>query len=81
MRASNRLVVAVTFDAQRGYVASGPGLESVAAVSLFSLRARIEAQLPPATAVKLDLDRAATRERDSRDSAASALAERKIGPA
>jgi hypothetical protein len=53
MRASNRLVVAVTFDAQRGYVASGPGLESVAALSLFSLRARIEAQLPPATAVTL----------------------------
>jgi hypothetical protein len=67
MRASVRLVVDVTFDERRGgYVATGPGLATVTALSLSSLRKRIEAQLPPTEAVKLELDRVARRERDRR---------------
>jgi hypothetical protein len=67
MRVSDRLVVGVTFDERRGgYVATGPGLATVTALSLSSLRKRIEAQLPPTEAVKLELDRVARRERDRR---------------
>jgi hypothetical protein len=77
-----RFVVAVTFDERRGgYIATAPGLETVSALSLLGLRARIEAQLPPSLAVKLELDRAATRESHSREIAASRLADRKIDPA
>jgi len=76
-----RFVVAVTFDERRGYIATAPGLETVSALSLLGLRARIEAQLPPSMAVKLELDRAATRESDSREIAASRLADRKTDPA
>jgi hypothetical protein len=43
-----------------------PGLATVTALSLSSLRKRIEAQLPPTEAVKLELDRVARRERDRR---------------
>jgi hypothetical protein len=67
MRVSDRQVVGVTFDERRGgYVATAPGLATVTALSLSSLRKRIEAQLPPTEAVKLELDRVARRERDRR---------------
>ena len=67
MRISERRVVAVTFDERRGgYIATAPGLVTVTALSLSSLRKRIEAQLPPTEAVKLELDRVARRERDRR---------------
>jgi hypothetical protein len=61
-----RLVVAVTFDERRGYVATGPAVATVTALSLSSLRKRIEAQLPPTEEIKLELDRVARRERDRR---------------
>jgi hypothetical protein len=62
-----RLVVGVTFDERRGgYVATGPGLATVTALSLSSLRKRIEAQLPPTKTIKLELDRVARLERDRR---------------
>jgi hypothetical protein len=43
-------------------------------LSLSSLRKRIEAQLPPTEAVKLELDRVARRERDRRRASPSRLA-------
>jgi hypothetical protein len=56
-----------TFDERRGgYIATTPGLVTATALSLRSLRKRIEAQLPPTEAVKLELDRIARRERDRR---------------
>jgi hypothetical protein len=62
-----RLVVGVTFDERRGgYIATGPGLATVTALSLSSLRKRIEAQLPPTETIKLELDRVARLERDRR---------------
>jgi hypothetical protein len=67
MRASDRLVVGVTFDERRGgYIASAPGLTTVTALSLSNLRKRIEAHVPPTETVKLELDRVARRERDRR---------------
>ena len=67
MRLSERLVVGVTFDERRGgYVATVPGLATVTALSLSSLRKRVEAQLPPTETIKLELDRVARRERDRR---------------
>jgi hypothetical protein len=75
MRVSERLIVGVTFDERRGgYVATGPGLATVTALSLSSLRKRIEAQLPPTEAVKLELDRVARRERDRRRASPPPLA-------
>jgi hypothetical protein len=75
MRVSERLVVGVTFDERRGgYVATGQGLATVTALSLSSLRKRIEAQLPPTEAVKLELDRVARRERDRRRASPPRLA-------
>jgi hypothetical protein len=59
MRVSDRL------ERLGGYVATGPGLATVTALSLSSLRKRIEAQLPPTEAIK-QLDRVARRERDRR---------------
>src|SRR5262249_9586275 len=44
MRVSDRLVVGVTFDERRGgYIATAAGLVTVTALSLSSLRKRIEA--------------------------------------
>ena len=64
---SDRVIVGVTFDERRGgYIATAPGLVTVTALSLGSLRKRIEAQLPPTEDVKLELDRVARRERDRR---------------
>jgi hypothetical protein len=65
---TRRLEVSVTFDERRGYVASAPGLRApVVALSLGSLRRRIEAALMPEDVdVKLVLDRPARQERDHR---------------
>jgi hypothetical protein len=63
-----RLVVAVTFDAERGYIATAPELRSpVVALSLGGIRRKIEiALLPDVVDVRLMLDRAARLERDRR---------------
>jgi hypothetical protein len=61
-----RLEVSVTFDAERGYVATAPELrQSVTALSLGGLRRRIEAQmLPDDVVITLSLDRVARRGAD-----------------
>jgi hypothetical protein len=68
--------VSVTFDERRGYVGTAPELRApVVALSLSSLRRRIEvALLPDAVIVHLRLDRAAARERDQRRSRAQQMA-------
>jgi hypothetical protein len=60
----DRLIVNVTFDEKRGYVATAPELRvAVVALSLGGLRRRIEALMVPDNVdVKLILDR--RRERD-----------------
>jgi hypothetical protein len=65
---SDRLEVSVTFDAERGYVATAPELrQPVTALSLGGLRRRLEAlMLPDDVIITLNLDRAARRERDRR---------------
>jgi hypothetical protein len=65
---ADRLEVSVTFDAERGYVATAPELRSpVTALSLGGLRRRIEALMPPDDLIiTLNLDRIARRERDRR---------------
>jgi hypothetical protein len=62
----DRLIVNVTFDEKRGYVATAPELRvAVVALSLGGLRRRIEALMVPDNVdVKLILDRSARRERD-----------------
>jgi hypothetical protein len=73
---ADRLEVAVTFDAERGYVASAPELRApVMALSLGGLRRRIEAlMLPDEVEVRLVLDVRARRERDRRRAAAGCRA-------
>ena len=67
MSVVERLQVAVTFDAERGYVGSVPGLPPVTALSLGGLRRRIEAALlPEEPVIVLNLDRVARQERDQR---------------
>ena len=63
-----RFEVSVTFDAERGYVASAPELrQPVVALSLGGLRRRIEiAFLPDNVRVVLQLDGLAERERHRR---------------
>jgi hypothetical protein len=58
-----RLDVTVTYDAERGYVASAPELrQPVTALSLGDLRRRIEAlMLPDDPVITLILDRTAER--------------------
>jgi hypothetical protein len=65
---SDRLEVSVTFDAERGYIASAPGLrQPIVALSLGGLRRRIEvALLPDDVRVVLQLDGLAERERHRR---------------
>jgi hypothetical protein len=65
---ADRLEVSVTFDAERGYVASALELRlPVTALSLGGLRRRIEALMPPDDPIiTLNLDRIARRERDRR---------------
>jgi hypothetical protein len=62
------LEVSVTFDAERGYVASAPELrQPVVALSLGGLRRKIEvALLPDNVRVVLQLDGRAERERHRR---------------
>jgi hypothetical protein len=64
----NRLDVTVTYDAERGYIASAPELrQPVVALSLGGLRRRIEvALLPDDVRVVLQLDGLAERERHRR---------------
>ena len=63
-----RFEVSVTFDAERGYVASAPELrQPVVALSLGGLRRKIEvALLPDNVRVVLQLDGRAERERHRR---------------
>jgi hypothetical protein len=65
---ADRLEVSVTFDAERGYVATAAELrQPVIAVSLGGLRRRIEAlMLPDNVNVRLILDRTAELERNRR---------------
>jgi hypothetical protein len=61
-----RLEVSVTFDARHGYIASAPELhQPIVALSLASLRKRIEIALMPDDVV-LQLDGRAERERHRR---------------
>jgi hypothetical protein len=64
-----RLDVTVTYDAERGYVASAPELrQPVTALSLGDLRRRIEAlMLPDDPVITLILDRTAERRRATLD--------------
>jgi hypothetical protein len=60
------LDVSVTFDAERGYVATVAGMPAISALSLSMLRRRIEERLlPDSVEVRLMLDRSARRERDA----------------
>jgi hypothetical protein len=63
-----RFEVSVTFDAERGYVASAPELrQPIVALSLGGLRRRIEIlMLPDNVRVVLQLDGLAERERHRR---------------
>ena len=67
-----RFEVSVTFDTERGYVASAPELRSsVVALSLGGLRRGIEAlMVPDSVDVVLQLDGLAERERHSRQAQA-----------
>ena len=63
-----RLEVSVTFDAERGYIASAPELrQPVVALSLGGLRRKVEAlMVPDEPIVVLQLDGHAERERHRR---------------
>ena len=62
-----RFAVNVTFDPQRGYIASHPDLPVITALSLRTLRRRIDERLiSKEVDVRLTLDRAARIERDAR---------------
>jgi hypothetical protein len=62
-----RLEVTVTFDERRGYIASAPELrQPIVALSLASLRKRIETALPDNVRIVLQLDGLAERERHRR---------------
>jgi len=78
-----RFEVKVTFDQQRGYIASHPDLPVIAALSLRLLRRRIDEHLIGEDVdVRMILDRAARTERDARRTSAcfgSALLVRKNG--
>jgi hypothetical protein len=67
-----RFEVSVTFDAERGYVASAPELrQPVVALSLGGLRRRIEIlMLPDDVRIVLELDGLAERERHRRQAQA-----------
>ena len=63
---SDRLDVTVTFDPERGYIASAPELrQPIVALSLGGLRRKVEALLLPDDVV-LQLDGLAERERHRR---------------
>jgi len=66
---TERLAINVTFDQQRGYIATDPELRApVVALSLGGLRRKIDAMLvgEEEVDVRLTLDRAARVERDRR---------------
>ena len=67
-----RLEVSVNYDAERGYIASGPELrQPIIALSLGGLRRRIEAlMLPDHAHIILQLDGLAERERHRRQAQA-----------
>jgi hypothetical protein len=67
-----RINVSVTYDPQRGYVASGEGLPTVAALSLSVLHQRVVERV--GKDARLVLDRAARHERDLRRAGGSARA-------
>ena len=75
---TRRLEVSVTFDERRGYVGTATELPApVVALSLSSLRRRIEvALLPDEPVVRLLLDRAARLERDRRRRSGAVTRER-----
>ena len=61
------LLIDVTYDRARGYVARHPNLpQPVIALSLSVLHARLATQLGGAERVRLKLDRAARAQRDQR---------------
>jgi hypothetical protein len=63
----DRREVGVSYDPRRGYFTTGAELPTTVALSLASLRKRIEAALlPDDIDVRLVLDRAARHERDRR---------------
>ena len=64
--AVERLQVHVTFDEQRGYVATAEGLPIITALSLASLRRQIDARVAKGVVPQLLLDRTARQERDAR---------------
>jgi hypothetical protein len=68
MTVTDKLIIAVTFCPERGYVGSSPDLrEPVIALSLGGLRRKVEALISPDDViVLLNLDRAARLERDRR---------------
>jgi hypothetical protein len=72
-----RLIVAVTFDPVKGYVASATDLrQPVMALSLGGIRRRIEALLVPDDVhIVLQLDVRARRERDRRRASVGRSAE------
>jgi hypothetical protein len=61
-----RLTVNVTFDQQRGYVASSDVLGTITALSLSGLRRQIDARLGKDVIPRLVLDKRARLERDAR---------------
>ena len=67
-----RINVSVTYDPQRGYVASGEGLPTVAALSLSVLHQRVVERV--GKDARLVLDRAARAERDARRAGGAARA-------
>jgi len=64
--AVERLAVHVTFDQQRGYIASAEGLPVTIALSLASLRRQIDARVRKGVVPQLLLDSRARQERDAR---------------
>jgi hypothetical protein len=61
-----RFPVHVTFDQQRGYVATAEGWHVFTALSLAGLRRRIDTRLAKGVIARLQLDHVARRERDAR---------------
>jgi hypothetical protein len=62
----DRFPVQVTFDQQRGYVATAEGWPTLTALSLAGLRRQIDARLSKGVIARLQLDGAARQERDAR---------------
>jgi len=71
--AVERLQVHVTFDEQRGYVASSDVLGTITALSLSGLRRQIDARLGKDVIPRLVLDKRARVERDARRAGGGAV--------